>query len=190
MLLFGPACNADRKPVPAPPKIGGVTALAKSTGHRTFTDEDYAVMVAAVDRILPRDEDPGALDADVPVYVDSVLQTPELRQMRVDFVDGLAILQKRARGTYAKPFTDLAPEDQDTLLTQFKDAKEGSGEAQFYTNLLTLTLEGFLGDPAYGGNKNRAGWALVGFDTYVPNDYQPLPAPPGAPLVKLKTGAP
>ena len=44
-------------------------------------------------------------------------------------------------------------------------AKKGSGEAQFYENLLILTLEGFLGDPAYGGNKDKVGWALIGFGT-------------------------
>ena len=39
-----------------------------------------------------------------------------------------------------------------------------SGEAHFYDTLLTFTLEGFLGDPVYGGNQHRVGWALVGFD--------------------------
>ncbi len=28
--------------------------------------------------------------------------------------------------------------------------------------LLVLTMEGFLGDPSYGGNKDEVGWALVG----------------------------
>ncbi len=44
------------------------------------------MMTAAVDRILPKDEDPGALDADVPEYIDRILQTQELRQMKDDFL--------------------------------------------------------------------------------------------------------
>src|SRR5581483_3769122 len=147
---------------------------ATGTAHHTFTNEDYLVMSAAVDRILPRDQDPGAVDADVPKYVDLVLLTPELHQMRTDFLEGLQQLEKRAAGTYGKSFTALTDEQKDALLTEFKNAKKGSGEAQFYENLLVLTLEGFLGDPQYGGNKDKAGWTLVGFGTYVPPDYKPL----------------
>jgi gluconate 2-dehydrogenase gamma chain len=192
VLLFGPACNRWGAPVPPPAKVGpapeagqapqaGQGPQAGSTAHHTFTDEDYLVMSAAVDRILPRDQDPGALDADVPRYIDLVLLTPELHQMHQDFLEGLEQLGHRAAGTYGKPFPELSDEQKDTLLNEFKDAKKGSGEAQFYENLLVLTLEGFLGDPQYGGNKDKVGWALVGFGTYVPPDYKPLQSQ----LVKL-----
>ena len=176
VLLFGPACNRWGAPVPPPQKVvtPGGAQPAQSTSHHTFTDEEYQVMVAAVDRIIPRDEDPGAVDAHVPQYVDLVLLTPELHQMRKDFVEGLGQLQRRAEGTYGKPFPELTAEQKDGLLTEFKNAKTGSGEAQFYENLLVLTLEGFLGDPQYGGNKDKVGWALVGFGAYVPPDYKPL----------------
>ncbi len=183
VLLFGPACNRWGAPVPPPPKRvvhPGPQAL-ESTAHHTFTNEDFLAMSAAVDRILPRDQDPGALDANVPEYVDIVLLTPELHQMREDFLEGLAQIKKRAVGTYGKPFPELANDQKDALLTEFKNAKKGSGEAQFYENLLVLTLEGFLGDPQYGGNKDKVGWALVGFGTYVPPDYKPLQSE----LVKL-----
>ncbi|MCD8350350.1 MAG: gluconate 2-dehydrogenase subunit 3 family protein, partial [Planctomycetaceae bacterium] len=33
----------------------------------------------------------------------------------------------------------------------------------FFNQLLTNVKEGFLADPMYGGNKNMAGWKLVGF---------------------------
>jgi gluconate 2-dehydrogenase gamma chain len=176
VLLFGPACNRWGAPVPPPKKVApaGPQQSQQSTTHHTFTNEDYLVMAAAVDRILPRDEDPGAVDANVPQYIDLVLLTPELHQMRQDFLEGLGQLEKRAQGTHGKSFPDLAPEQKDALLTEFKNAKKGSGEAQFYENLLVLTLEGFLGDPQYGGNKDKVGWALVGFGAYVPPDYKPL----------------
>ncbi len=188
VLLFGPACNRWGAPVPPPPKqLAQVDPQTlQSTAHHTFTNEDFVVMSAAVDRILPRDQDPGAVDANVPEYVDLVLLTPELHQMREDFLEGLAQLEKRAAGTYGKPFPDLADAEKDALLSSFKDAKEGSGEAQFYENLLVLTLEGFLGAPEYGGNKDQVGWKLIGFGTYVPPDYKPLQAE----LVKLGINSP
>ena len=54
------------------------------------------------------------------------------------------------------------------MLGIFKDSAPGTGEAHYFELLVILTLEGLLGDPSYGGNKNRAGWALVGFGTSEP----------------------
>ena len=33
----------------------------------------------------------------------------------------------------------------------------------FFARLLTLTMEGFFGDPIYGGNRNKASWRMLGF---------------------------
>ena len=38
------------------------------------------MLLAACDRALPRDQDPGALDAGVPEYIDRMMQTPELAE--------------------------------------------------------------------------------------------------------------
>jgi len=131
----------------------------------TFTSAEYALVAAACERILPRDEDPGAKDAGVPVYIDRMLRTPELAQMRRDFVQGVAALERRSHRMFQVGFAQAAPAQQDELLAIFKDSPEGSGEAHFYELLLVLTLEGFLGDPSYGGNQAGVGWKLVGFDT-------------------------
>jgi gluconate 2-dehydrogenase gamma chain len=33
----------------------------------------------------------------------------------------------------------------------------------FFARLLTLTMEGFFGDPIYGGNRNKVSWKMLGF---------------------------
>ncbi|MCA3012218.1 MAG: gluconate 2-dehydrogenase subunit 3 family protein [Myxococcaceae bacterium] len=153
----GPAdAGTGARPTREPPR-------ALTTSHLTFTNEDFATLAAAVERVLPRDEDPGALDADVPVYIDRILQTPQLETMRKNFLPGLAALDRRARRLFKVGFAEATPAQQDELLTLFKDSPETSGEARWYEMLVVLTLEGFLGDPSYGGNRGRAGWALVGF---------------------------
>jgi gluconate 2-dehydrogenase gamma chain len=139
-----------------------------TSSHLSFTNPEFAVLTAACERILPRDQDPGATDAQVPTYVDRMLQDPDLSPMRQDVVAGLNALDQRAERLHQKGFAALPPKDQDTLLTLFKDSPQGSGEAHFYELLLTLTLEGFLGDPSYGGNQDKVGWALVGFDPMPP----------------------
>lgn len=159
-VLLGEACKKDappaEKPTPQRP-------APQTSSHRTFTNFEWATLTAAVDRVLPRDDDPGALDANVPEYIDRILQTPPLEQMRSNFVPGLSALERRAQRMFKTTFAEATPAQQDELLTLFKDSPEQTGEARWYEMLMVLTLEGFLGDPSYGGNKGEVGWKLVGF---------------------------
>lgn len=154
--------EADR---PSPPSR---KPLGLTTSHRTFTSEEYAIVSAACERILPRDEDPGALDAAVPEYVDRALTSPAVERMKEDFLAGTAALNRRSKRLFGKGFAEASPVEQDQALTIFKDSRPGSGEANYYEILVVLTLEGFLGDPSYGGNKDHVGWQLVGFQTAEP----------------------
>lgn len=164
VVLLGSACD-DKKKAPAPAASKSVEAKAQLvSSHRTMTNEEWATLVAAVDRVLPRDEDPGALDANVPEYIDRILLTPQLEQMRANFIPGLAALNRRAQRMHKQPFAAITPAQQDELITIFKNSPEKSGEAHFYEMLIVLTMEGFLGDPSYGGNQGEVGWKLVGFE--------------------------
>ncbi|MFN0062932.1 MAG: gluconate 2-dehydrogenase subunit 3 family protein [Myxococcaceae bacterium] len=136
---------------------------------QSFSADEYRTMSEAVDRILPRDADPGALDANVPAYIDRMLSSPDIVQLKRILTGGLAALDRRAQRGFGRRFTDLGDADQDMLLADFKDARPGSGEARFFETLVFLTMEGFLGDPSYGGNHNKVGWALVGFDVHAPS---------------------
>jgi gluconate 2-dehydrogenase gamma chain len=162
VVLLGSACKRSPEKDQAPQAAPSVADT--KAGLKTFTASEYAVVTAACERILPRDEDPGARDAQVPVYIDRMLRTPELTQMRRDFVQGVAALERRSRSMFQQGFAQARPEQQDELLTLFKDSPPGTGEAHFYELLVVLTLEGFLGDPSYGGNQGKVGWRLVGFD--------------------------
>lgn len=159
VVLLGSACKT-RKNVPD----AGVQTAALTTSHKSFTNEEFKVVSAAVDRVIPRDEDPGALDANVPEYIDGALQLPQLQKMRMDFTSGAAALNRRSQRMFQKPFYETSADQRDELLRIFRDSPDNSGEARWYELLIVLTMEGFLGDPSYGGNKDRVGWQLVGFN--------------------------
>ncbi len=162
VVLLGSACDEKAK-APAPAVAAAKPAEVASSSHRTFTHDEWAILTAACDRVLPRDEDPGALDANVPEYIDRMLQTPQLEQMRSNFLPGLAALNRRTQGMFNVPFAQANPTQQDEVLTVFKNSPEKSGEARWYEILLVLVLEGFLSDPSYGGNAGEVGWKTVGF---------------------------
>lgn len=172
-LVLGPACKRPPEtPAKAPVKPGWMAKNLVSS-HQTFTDAEYEVLSAATERLLPRDQDPGAIDLGVPVYVDRMLTSPELREMKGVVIGGLTLLEKRAEVSYGKSYAQLLPEQQDALLKECRDAPKGSGKQHFFEVLFALAMEGALGDPSYGGNKDRQGWALVGFDTSMPAGYMP-----------------
>ena len=162
-------------PAPPPRRASGLSPTGLTTSHQTFTREEYAVVQAACERLLPKDEDPGALDANVPTYIDRMLQSPVLHQMKEDFLSGVAALDRRATRMFKVGFAQATPAQQDELLKLFKDSPAGTGEGHFYEVLMVLTLEGFLGDPSYGGNKDGVGWALIGFAAVGMQAAEPQP---------------
>lgn len=91
----------------------------------------------------------------------SVLSPQEIYRRGLEFVDGYA------QGLFQQDFVDLSAEQQDQILTDMDEGRvtgfEGpSGEA-FFTQLRNDTIEGMFGDPMYGGNRDLAGWKLIGY---------------------------
>jgi gluconate 2-dehydrogenase gamma chain len=156
-----------------------------------FTADEAAAVEAAVDRLIPPDErGPGGKDAGCAVFIDRQLagpygvgaglylrppfmpgvagqgyQSPEMPAVR--YRAGLKALADYIKANFAgKTFRDLAPEDQDKVLSGLETGKidlKPVNAAQFFALLLKNTQEGFFADPFYGGNKDMAGWNLVGF---------------------------
>jgi len=158
-LVHAGCRRSDEQPAATKPSVKHPLDVS----HRSLTDPEYDTLVAAVDRIFPRDEDPGAVELGVPEYIDGALATPELAPVRGEFVRGLAALMRRATTVHLKPFPALGPAEKDALLTSFKEAGPGTGEGHFWTVLIALTMEGLFGDPKYGGNRGGRGWQLIGF---------------------------
>jgi gluconate 2-dehydrogenase gamma chain len=174
LVEWGWACKSEPPPPVAPvatPSPAPVAAkppppkrATHPTDHRTFTNDEWPILVAAVDRMLPKDADPGGVEAGVPEFIDRTLTDPNLKQMRDDFLGGLNALDRSCTRRAGVSFAEAKPAEQDALLQSYALMKPESGEAHFYETLVTLCMEGFLGDPTYGGNKDRVGWALVGFE--------------------------
>jgi gluconate 2-dehydrogenase subunit 3-like protein len=82
--------------------------------------------------------------------------------LRRRYRQGLRTIDDTSRIRYGIPFVVLDPARQDEVL---KDA-----DADFVNLLTAHTIEGMLSAPEYGGNRDRLGWQLIGFD----GDSQPL----------------
>ena len=137
---------------------------------RALDAEELAVCEAASERLFPADQDPGAKALGAVDYIDNRLSRPGVRAQRArrKLRHGLGLLVDWSQKQQGKHFLDLEPEDQDVALASL--AADGGDEGYaFVRQLLVLTMEGVFADPSYGGNRDKGGWKILGFDAPCPN---------------------
>jgi gluconate 2-dehydrogenase gamma chain len=155
-----------------------------------LNETQHAFVVAVVDTMIPADElSPSGSDCGVATYIDRQLasawgggakmyrsgpylkgkpeQGYQLPLTPAEFVTaGIAAANAWSRKTYSKDFDRL---DTGTRIEALKTMEEGKAEfvnfssRGFFARMLALTMEGFFGDPIYGGNRNKASWRMLGF---------------------------
>jgi len=80
---------------------------------------------------------------------------------------GVRAIDGHCRQQFGKVFADLSAEQQDSVLKEVEGGKIKSDDAPLATFfdgfLLKNTLEGYFGDPMYGGNKDMAAWKMIGY---------------------------
>jgi gluconate 2-dehydrogenase gamma chain len=139
----------------------------------------------AAGRIFPTTSTPGATEAGAVFYIDRMLKHP-FPALLPTYRKGCAALDRHARRRFKRPFPALSSQEQDSVLVDFQQGRVPGFPmaADFFTLLRRHTMEGVLGEPAYGGNRGLAGWRLVGFpgqqfgysDPYIdrPVDLEPV----------------
>lgn len=145
-----------------------------SDAARTFDPHEWAVVEAATSRIIPTDDVPGAREANVVGFIDAQLDDPHFTVFRREFPRGIRVLDRLSRQRRGARFDALAPGDQDAVLAAIGDGEGGGAgidAAHFFQLLFTLTLEGFLSDPAHGGNADGVGWEVIGYAPSGPHPH-------------------
>ncbi|HYZ74529.1 MAG TPA: gluconate 2-dehydrogenase subunit 3 family protein [Chthoniobacterales bacterium] len=184
------------------PQAGGGAAGIFFNAHQRATIE------AAMARIIPSDDQPGAREAGTIDFLDRYLSGLDFiyakpdgsgfeklegkradawRQrveiIRAKYVEGIKELDRKSRAQFGAEFVRLTPEQQDRILTGMERPalETGAGmeekavepalqqtsaeiDLDFFPLLALHTRQGFYADPIYGGNKNRVGWKLIGFE--------------------------
>jgi gluconate 2-dehydrogenase gamma chain len=157
-----------------------------------FTEPEIRFIEAAIARIIPADDlGPGALESDVAIFLDNQLagaygngartymqgpwgeSTPfQGYQLPIPpagvYRVGIAATDRYCQETYDKVFADLEAETQDQVLAGLQGVAEAIElkdipATSFFRLLARDTKDGFFSDPVYGGNRDKAGWKLVGY---------------------------
>jgi gluconate 2-dehydrogenase gamma chain len=174
-----------------------------------FDVRQRATIEAAMARIIPTDDQPGAKEAGTMEFLDRYLSgldfiyakpdgsgfeklegkradawKQRIEMLRARYLEGIKGMDSRSRSRFGVEFVRLTTEQQDQILggmehpaIQSETAMEGPNAAEpalqqtsaemdleFFSLLALHTRQGFYADPIYGGNKNRVGWKLIGFE--------------------------
>ncbi|ARP88668.1 gluconate 2-dehydrogenase subunit 3 family protein [Bordetella genomosp. 9] len=155
-----------------------------------LTPEEASFIEAAVARLIPADDaGPGALEAGVPNYIDKQLdgawgagerlyrsgpwrQGEPTQGYQLPFTPAelfrtaMRALRDEGGKDGGTPFEKRDAAAQDAYLRELQESKRdlnGVPSNVFFESLWAMTVEGFLSDPVYGGNKDMVSWKMIGF---------------------------
>ena len=131
-------------------------ARTSNNDFQLLSEEEVLEYSAISARIIPSNGTPGATEAGVIYFIDSVVADNREVEHQI-LKDGLATLQSEGAAQFGvASFYLLKDEQQDQLLRQIESS-------EFFNTIRFLTVAGMFSSPEYGGNRDKVGFELLGF---------------------------
>jgi len=171
----------------APPAAGPPA----SPGYEFLNLEEAAFVEALVDHMIPADElTPKGTDIGINIFIDRALaggwgkgerlymQGPWKRGTPSQgyqlplvpaqvYRAGIEGTNAHCRKTYGKPFESITEQQREEVLVALSTNKitfENTLPVRdFWSILYQTVMQGMFADPIYGGNRDKAGWKMIGF---------------------------
>jgi gluconate 2-dehydrogenase gamma chain len=156
-----------------------------------FGKEEWLFINSACDTLIPHDDNgPGALETQVPVFIDRQLfgdfghaatwymKGPFQPDAAPDRGYQLSLTPQQVYrlgiretndwcvANYQKSFQELSDEEKKFILEGLEERRITSTLVPldtFFSFLLQNTKEGYFADPVHGGNKNMQSWVMIGY---------------------------
>jgi gluconate 2-dehydrogenase gamma chain len=160
-------------------------------GYAFLNLDEAAFVETLVDHMVPADDlTPKGTDIGINVYIDRALSGAWGKGDRLYmqgpwkqgapsqgyqlpltpaqlYRAGIEATNAHCRETYGKSFDRLTEQQREEVLAGLSSAKitfdSGLPVRVFWTALYQTVMEGMFSDPIHGGNRNKAGWKLIGF---------------------------
>jgi gluconate 2-dehydrogenase gamma chain len=162
-----------------------------AAGYMLLNIEEAAFVEALVDHMVPADDlSPKGTDIGINIYIDRALAggwgkgerlymqgpwkpgTPSqgyqlpLTPAQL-YRAGIEATNVHCIRTYGKTFDRLDEPQREEVLLALSSGKlafeNGLPSRPFWNSLYQTVMEGMFSDPIYGGNRDKAGWRLIGF---------------------------
>jgi len=172
--------------------------MTNDSDYLTLTQAEAAFLKAAADTIIPADElSPSGSECGIVDFIDCELAGPYGEGARLYrdgpvakgkpeqgyqldltprefFRQGIAAADAWAETRFGARFAALEQTQRDAAFTEIDSGTarfENFDAREFFDSLLQIVMEGFFADPYYGGNRDMAGWKMIGYPG-LPADYQ------------------
>ena len=166
--------------------------------YLTLTGAEAAFLKAAADTIIPADAlSPSASQCGVVDFIDCELAGPygegarlyrdgPIRKGKPEhgyqlsltprefFAQGIAAADAWTEARFGRSFAALGEAGRGEALGAMEGGKAAFADfdaKEFFEALLMIVMEGFFADPYYGGNRDLAGWKMLGYPGLMA-DYQ------------------
>jgi gluconate 2-dehydrogenase gamma chain len=162
-----------------------------SPGYMFLIPSEAAFIEAVADHMFPADaHTPGGVDIGINIFIDRALAgswgkgdrlylegpwqlgTPSqgyqlpLTPAQL-FRQGIASTNAACQQKYGRPFDALPAGGKEEVLQDLSTGKlvfaNGLPSLTFFDALYRCVVQGIFADPIYGGNRDKAGWKLIGF---------------------------
>ena len=184
---MAPPALAQQPAVATPPQPAAAPATA---AYEFLNLDEQAFVEALVDHVIPADAlTPNGTDMGINVYIDRALsgawgkgdrlymqgpwQTGEPSQgyqlpltPAQLYRAGIDATTAYCVKTYKKTFDKIDATQREEVLIGLSTGKIDLGALParvFWGTVYQTVMEGMFADPIYGGNRNKAGWKLIGF---------------------------
>jgi gluconate 2-dehydrogenase gamma chain len=194
------AASAQSTSAPAAGTPAAAATAAAPAGYTFFSPDEAAFIEAVVDHMIPADAlTARGTDLGIHIYIDRAMSSGwgkgERLYMQGPWKQGtgnqgyqlpltpsevyrLAIPAANAQCVKAcgKTFEKASPEQRQAFLLALQAGKvtlENAPPARvFFDMLYQNVMEGMFADPVYGGNRDKAGWKLIGFPGVIATNQQ------------------
>jgi gluconate 2-dehydrogenase gamma chain len=188
---------ATPQQLPTPQQPAAPTA---DNAYAFLNPEEAAFVEALVNHMVPADEvSPKGTDIGVNVYIDRALAgawgkgdrlymqgpwklgTPSQGyQLPLSpaqlYRAGIAATNEHCQKAYGRHFDKLDDAQREAVLVALSSGKlefqDGLPSGVFWSTVYQTVIEGMFADPIYGGNRDKAGWKMIGFPGVIAVHYQ------------------
>jgi len=175
-------------------------AAPPPAAYSHLNPEEAAFIEAVVDHMVPADEySPKGTDLGLNIYIDRALaggwgkgdrlymQGPWKRGVPSQgyqlpltpaelYRTGIAAANAACVKAYGKTFDKIGAAERQEFLVGMQGGKvnfeNGPPARVFFATLYANVMEGMFSDPIYGGNRDKAGWKMIGFPGVIAVHYQ------------------
>lgn len=189
--VAGGAAAAAVNVAPTAQAQPAASSAGAAPGYAFLNPEEAAFVEAVVDHMIPADElTPKGTDLGLNIFIDRALaggwgkgdrmymQGPWKKGVPSQgyqlpltpaelYRNGIHTANAHCVKTYKKTFDKMSESQREEFLVVLQGGKiefeDGLPARAFFSLVYQTVMEGMFADPMYGGNKDKAGWKLIGF---------------------------